>query len=257
MTAAEIISSGVLELFVMGQTNEQETQQVLQWKNEYPEVAEELNNIEIALEKWAMANAIPPAPASKKKLLDSIQAVHPANTAKLVTIKPNNGQTLQWKWMAAASFALLIASSVITFLTLNKYQNLRQELAEIKENRQQTDKELEIILTAHTEPLQLKGTPYSPNSTAKIFWVKNTGDVYVAPNGLPAAPNGMQYQLWAIIDGQPVDAGMIIKNDNGNKYNIQKMKSFGKAEAFAITLEKEGGSSTPSMDKMYVITKVI
>lgn len=34
------------------------------------------------------------------------------------------------------------------------------------------------------------------------------------------------------------------------------MKSFGKAEAFAITLEKEGGSLTPTMAEMYVISKI-
>ena len=39
---------------------------------------------------------------------------------------------------------------------------------------------------------------------------------------------------------------MIITNDNGTKYRIQKMKSFGKAQAFAISLEKEGGNTTPT-----------
>jgi anti-sigma-K factor RskA len=35
------------------------------------------------------------------------------------------------------------------------------------------------------------------------------------------------------------------------------MKSFGSAQAFAITLEKAGGSPTPTMDEMYVMAKVI
>ena len=81
--------------------------------------------------------------------------------------------------------------------------------------------------------------------------------LHLAPSGLPETPVGMQYQLWAIIDGKPVDAGMILSNSSGDKYHIQKMKSFGKAEAFAITLETQGGNATPTMDKMYVIAKVI
>ncbi len=36
----------------------------------------------------------------------------------------------------------------------------------------------------------------------------------------------------------------------------KKMKSFGKAQAFAITLEKQGGSATPTMDKMVVMGKL-
>jgi anti-sigma-K factor RskA len=39
-------------------------------------------------------------------------------------------------------------------------------------------------------------------------------------------------------------------------YKIQKMKSFGKAQAFAITLEEEGGSPTPTMEEMYVIAEI-
>ena len=37
---------------------------------------------------------------------------------------------------------------------------------------------------------------------------------------------------------------------------LQKMKPFDKADAFAITLEKKGGSTTPTMEAMYVMGKV-
>ena len=35
-----------------------------------------------------------------------------------------------------------------------------------------------------------------------------------------------------------------------------KLKTIPKAEAFAITLEKRGGSTTPNMEAMYVMGKV-
>jgi hypothetical protein len=50
---------------------------------------------------------------------------------------------------------------------------------------------------------------------------------------LPAPALGKQYQLWAIVDGKPVDAGIISLQKE--IYKIQKMKSFGSAQAFAIT----------------------
>ncbi|HEV8079376.1 MAG TPA: anti-sigma factor, partial [Chitinophagaceae bacterium] len=74
------------------------------------------------------------------------------------------------------------------------------------------------------------------------------------PTNLPQTPDGKQYQLWAIVDGKPVDAGMI--STEKGIYHIQKMKSFGKAEAFAITMEKKGGSPTPTMDQMIVQAKI-
>jgi anti-sigma-K factor RskA len=85
--------------------------------------------------------------------------------------------------------------------------------------------------------------------------MKNTGEVYIDPSNLPEAPAGKQYQLWAIVDGKPVDGGMIITTKKDNKYRIQKMKTFGKAEAFAVTLETEGGNPTPKGD-MYVLGKM-
>jgi hypothetical protein len=35
-----------------------------------------------------------------------------------------------------------------------------------------------------------------------------------------------------------------------------RLKTIPKAEAFAITLEKKGGSTVPNMDAMYVMGKV-
>ena len=114
--------------------------------------------------------------------------------------------------------------------------------------------DINVMTDKNSLPVVLKGTPHAPDALAKIYWMKTTGDVYVDPSNLPGVPSGKQYQLWAIVDGKPVDAGMI--STEKGIYHIQKMKSFGRAEAFAITLEKAGGSPTPTMDQMYVISKI-
>ena len=62
-----------------------------------------------------------------------------------------------------------------------------------------------------------------------------------------------QYQLWAIIDGKPIDAGMMDIEAPGA---IHKMKSITGAQAFAVTLEKKGGSANPTMNAMYLMGNV-
>ncbi len=84
------------------------------------------------------------------------------------------------------------------------------------------------------------------------FWNKNTKEVFITVNKLPIAGTGKQYQLWAIVDGKPVDAGMI---DN-NCTTICKMKNIPNAQAFAITLEQSGGSPAPTMEQLYVLGEV-
>jgi len=56
-----------------------------------------------------------------------------------------------------------------------------------------------------------------------------------------------------MVDGKPVDAGMIDMNEAAP---FMKLKNIPRAEAFAITLEKKGGSPVPTMDALYVMGKV-
>ena len=143
----------------------------------------------------------------------------------------------------------------------NKYQSASRELQLAQQKIDQQNQanaamktDIDVMTDKNSQPVVLKGTPHAPDALAKIYWMKTTGDVYVDPTNLPGVPSGKQYQLWAIVDGKPVDAGMI--STEKGIYHIQKMKSFGHAEAFAITLEKTGGSPTPTMDEMYVISKI-
>ena len=70
---------------------------------------------------------------------------------------------------------------------------------------------------------------------------------------LPSPVSGKQYQLWAIADGKPVDLGVL---DKTSKMTTPKAISLAKIQAFAITLEKDGGSPVPTMDQMYVVGSI-
>ena len=269
MNLNEIISSGLLESFVLGKTNEQENAQVLAWKATYPEVAVELLAIENDLEMFDFANAVKPSENLKKNIFAGLKSETNINAQPLPVVEITSREdqvqapvvkTNFWKYAAAASVALLITGTVVNY---NKYNTISDKLAkaesEIANQKQEIaslNEGVEGAANNSSQQVVLKGTPTSPTSTAKIFWVRNSGEVFVEASGLPTAPQGSQYQLWAIIDGKPVDAGMIISDKKGKKYNIQKMKSFGNAQAFAITLEKEGGSPTPTMEKMYVMSSL-
>ena len=70
---------------------------------------------------------------------------------------------------------------------------------------------------------------------------------------MPAAPQGMQYQLWAIVDGKPVDAGVFDVATSG----LLKMKTLDGAVAFAVTIEPRGGRPSPTLETMQVIGNVL
>lgn len=275
MNKEDIISSGLLELYALGIASPEEQIQVEESLRLYPEVKPELDAIELSLESYAQAYAIEPSSEVKDKVLSQIAGNGSSNThiAEQAIVRPISeenatfsGQKIYriptfFKIAAAAVLIALIYSIVLNYSYNAKYQGVKDQLdvaqEQIKENQQATvamKDQLDVIGDKSALPIVLKGTAKEPDALAKIYWVKNIGDVYVDPSNLPAVPDGKQYQLWAIVDGKPVNAGMITTKKG--IYHIQKMKSFGHAEAFAITLEKEGGSLTPTMDQMYVISKI-
>lgn len=253
MEVQDIISSGLLELYATGLASSTERQQVENWIKQYPEAAAELKDIESGLENYAQSAAVTPPIEIKEKIFTRINALRPVSdidngsTAKVVAFKN------YWKFAAAASIILLAGSAIMNVLYYNKYdtanKDLQQTQEQLAEVQQQTNKikgDLDVVQSKYSIPVALQGQPTLPDATAKIFWMKNTGAVMIDASNLPDAPAGKQYQFWAIVDGVPVDGGLIITNDKGKKFHMQPMKAFGRAEAFAISLEKEGGNPTPT-----------
>ncbi len=271
METNEIISSGLLELYVLGIANEQETAQVTVMANRDPEVAEEIRSIEKTLELYAVSGGIAPSTKIKQLVTTALfkGADKTADSIPVSNIAKGMVVPAFWKYAAAASILLLIASTV---LNLNFYNNsqvannelglikneraaLKNQLVVLEEQNGEMKNDMDVIQSKYSEPVALHGLEAAPDAVAKIFWMKNTGEVYIDPSNLPDAPEGMQYQLWGIVDGQPVDGGLIITTKKNDKYRIHKMKTFGKAEAFAVTLETKGGNLTPK-GKMFVLGKM-
>jgi anti-sigma-K factor RskA len=156
----------------------------------------------------------------------------------------------------------LIGSILLNIVTYKKYneadKNLltaKETLGTLEEKNKIMEAGLNVVQSKYSVPVSLKGLEASPEAAAKIFWMQNTGEVFIDPSNLPDAPAGKQYQLWGIVDGKPVDGGMILTTKKGDKFRMQQMKTFGKAEAFAVTLEPEKGNPTPQ-GPMFVMGKM-
>ena len=170
------------------------------------------------------------------------------------------------RYIAAAAIILLVISTSLNFYfysafknSTNRYEALLSERNDLQANNaayktklNEINQSLEMMEDPHMLKVQMNGIKGKEENTAAVYWDTRTKEVYVLPAKMDKVPQGMQYQLWAIVDGKPVDAGMIGFDCAG----LCKMKVINHAEAFAITLEKQGGSKTPTMSDMYVMGKV-
>jgi anti-sigma-K factor RskA len=262
----DIISSGLLELYATGIASEAEIREVEQWVAEHPAVAAELKEIIASMEVYVHAHAQPPAAGVKEKIFLHINAAENGKIIAIDTLTNTGAKVFEtkhfWKIAAAASIILLIGSIALNIITYNRYseadRNLfvaRQTLGTLEEKNKIMEAGMDVVQSKYSVPVSLKGQVAAPDAAAKVFWMQNTGEVFIDPNNLPEAPQGKQYQLWGFVDGKPVDGGLILTSKKGDKYIIQKMKNFGRVEAFAVTLEPEKGNPTPK-GPIYVMGKM-
>src|SRR5476651_224927 len=212
------IESGVIESYVLGMADAQEAAEVEQLSRQHPEIRKAINDFELALEKAALANAMPP-PAHIKEELFALLA------ADSVTSTPSIGaKTFSFaRYMAAASVILLLGSASLNVYFYTQFRStstayqalLIEKTSLLSENQSTQTKVLDLYgsMQMMSDPtvakVSMAGVKGRENSLATVFWDTKSKDVYVLTNKLPEAPSDKQYQLWAIVDNKPVDAGMI------------------------------------------------
>lgn len=262
MKVDQIIESGILETYALGLCSAAEQFEVERLLKESPELRAELAIIEAGIENWAMQNAVAPPSAVKAELLNKLSFEdQKTSTATVINIKP-------YKVLVAASITALVGSLIFNGLMWNKLQNAQSTIAELSErnsvmaedlgvtktNYTAAKEELAFITNADVKVIELLSADQIGSEKATIYWNRKSDEVVLAINALPKPPENKQYQLWAIVDGVPVDAGVFDIPEEST--SLQKMKSFKNAQAFAVTIENIGGSPTPSLETLTIIGNV-
>jgi hypothetical protein len=134
---------------------------------------------------------------------------------------------------------------------------MEQELNQLQLKNQASETSLAIVRDTKNTMVPLGGQAVAPESSAKVYWNKETQVVYVDAAGLPEPPKGMVYQVWALKLNPltPTSIGLL-DNFDKNDQRMFAVNSTGDAEAFGITLEPAGGSLTPTMEQLYTLGKV-
>ncbi|ALI97686.1 anti-sigma factor [Rufibacter tibetensis] len=274
MNIQEYIDSGVLELYAAGGLTPSESEEVERMAVQHPEVRAALEECLYTMEVYALTHAKPPRPELEDQILRQLYLTNASSVANSAategkvlpfTSSEQDSSSVQepsrW-WQIAAVILLLISAAANVYLysslretrneLVSAQQTTRQYALQVNqlENRSlQSENLLGVLRNPQTLAVQLKGVTQHPDAQATVFWNQESKEVYFDPAKLPAAPDGKQYQLWALAQGKPIDAGLVKSTDSA----LVKMKSVEEAQAFAVTLEPVGGSVNPTMEEMYVM----
>ncbi len=154
-----------------------------------------------------------------------------------------------------AATILLLASMVLNFFLYQRHENLSKvvstlmrEYHELKADTRQKDVRLAVYEDKTYKRALMAGTERAEDASATVYWSAESNEVFIKIHSIPTPAEGLQYQLWALQDGVPVNAGILASNNE-----LQKVLSIsGEAQAFAITLEPRGGRETPTLEQLYL-----
>lgn len=196
------------------------------------------------------------------------------NGHKTAAPAPVRGMTQrrQTNWSMVAAVAGLVITSTSAAFFGYKYSKLAPEATQLKAqyqdlagaqnqyqdqmNRLQNQVSLmRDILTRRVQLTTVAGNKITnADNYMLVYWNPTTKKLLLVDAHLPELTSQQQYQLWALYDGKPIDAGVFDAKD------IQASSSFQKdipnAQAFAVTVEPRGGSPAPTMSNLCMMGKL-
>ncbi|MEJ7557526.1 MAG: anti-sigma factor [Pedobacter sp.] len=265
------IESGMLELYVLGQLTAQEQTEVQAMASNYPEVKQEIGDIEIALERYAVENGIKPTVGLEKRIFDQIGITEtvPQHETKVIPLNAENQAKYQSKIRSlqlalVACVAFLVVSIAALYAVHSDLGTAKERIASLSADREkfsstvnymkQNNADLNKVIAIADDPswktIKLAGKK-DPNDNMVVYWNPKRKHVMVNTTKmvLPINDKAHQYQLWALVNGKPVDLGVFDVDPNAAQVLVD-MKEIAVAQAFAVTLELRGGSPTPTMEQM-------
>lgn len=251
------IESGILELYVAGRLSEKENEEIYKLLQQYPELLQEVLEIEAAIVK--LTAAVSPHAID----FDSFKNKLGTMDSKVIDLKPKKPNWISYTGWAAS---ILLAGGLLW--TLNKKTNLELQLQTAETENLYLETQIEDARTdlAATKTLldairdkdiiavPLGGQGDYASSFAKVYWNKADNTIYLDAEGLPNAPQGKVWQVWSLTLNPltPTSLGTIDEfNTDDNK--IFAIANANESQAFGITLEPEGGSESPTMEQLYTL----
>ncbi len=241
---------------MLGKLGPNEAAEVEQNAAQYPEIKAEIDAIELALEEYALLHGQAPPPGVLSTIIQTLEErgtyAQPKGNSSSRTLL-----AIAWVLFFVAALGWLYAyqqnrKQGDTMEELSSELNaLETSCDSIQTEKEQLQQELQFLRQPTTQSTIMEGTDLSPEAIAAVFFNPETQETLLDAGTLPVPPSDQQYQLWAIVDGNPVSMGVF--EVEAGRQGLQPVPYIGNAQAFAVTLEPRGGSETPTLEQMYVL----
>ncbi len=240
----QFLESDLLERYLMGDTSTEESLRVERYIAMYPEVRETYTELQENLEAFAQLHAL----KAPENLKDRIMA-------KIKQEKREGNKF--YRWAIAASFIAFVSIGASYFfyhqnkdlqeknsMVSNQIKNLEMDMkVQLEDIRNQYI----VLNNPNTKRYQVKGNRKAKELKAMAYINPVKKLSYINVNHLPQLPEDQCYQMWAEVNGELVNLGIIKEFDDPKQ--MFALPYADNAVSY-ITIEPKGGNHTPSVNNI-------
>ena len=268
MDKEKFLHSGLLEQYVLGLTTPEENQEVERYAEAFPEIQSEIDGMRRALEEYASQYTVPPPSHVKEKILRETEDEGSDVGERMADagVVPVDGtwRSVNWAVMFSLFAVLALGLTAYNFFQQkqrveDRYESLSARFAayqasceEAREKNAEGARLYAFLTHPETRPVRLTGTQLAPESETMVYWNPGQQTAYFSSLRLPAPPPGKTYQLWADVEGEMINMGVVDVRDGA----LQAVTVIEQAESLNLTLEPEGGSDHPTVELLMLNGKV-
>ncbi len=256
MDINEYISSGIIEMYVMGLCNAAEKAELESLRRQHPVLNNAILVYEKELEEKMQKDIKLPSADTDDNILQSLGSL----MVPVIPIEEGKKRSNHFSWLsavAAAAVLLLLVSGYFNYSLYSKNKEQEQALSKAREKESIATLPLadyNVLLDKTITPVAMYGVGLHAICRCTMFWDKKTGKIYIMIHHLPESSSARDYQLWANVNGKPVNVGIIKDNIRGRFIEMGNVPV--EATSFIVTLEKAGGVDTPTVEETYLSGKI-
>ena len=238
------LETDLLEKYLLEGTTPAETAQVERYIAMHPEVRDAYRELEENLEHFAKLYARKTPEGLRERIIDRIRRRHA-------------GRTRFRRFAIAASIAAFFFAGSSYFFW-NQNQSLQQENAivnnkisvqeaDMKQQLEDVQNQFIVLNNPDTRKYMVSGNKKARELKA-IAYVNPVKKLsYINVRNLPQLPEDQCYQMWAEVNGELVNLGIL--KDLGKEDKLLALPYGEKAMSY-ITIEPKGGNSEPSVQNI-------
>jgi len=249
----EFLESGVLEEYLIGAADEQTSRKVELYIDKYDEVSKAWIELQETFESIALDTDVK-APAEIKLAIEN-----QINHEKTKSQKPKVAAVRRMNRIIVAASVAAFLFATLAIVQRSSVNQYKQEVAELTQRINALEDELDeqnrqfaaletqysVINDPNTQKVIINGNDNARGFVLVAYWNEQEQSSFMQIVNQPELPQKQCFQLWADVDGEMVNMG-VIPNENGLIALDFKVD----AESLNVTIEPDGGSEHPTVSRL-------